>query len=296
MYKMSRAYPRLVLVLAFVCFFARSAVAHPGSGIVADRQGQIYFLDTGAGLWKIDAHGILTQISSPRFHWMTLDAGDAFRTVRLPSGSGEITRVSATPALLLASDVPIAMGREGTLLYPSRGLNGGLRIIRLTPSGRSSDLATLRSASAHGPLEYVNGLATGPDGSVYCSEDDAIQRVTPRGQVSVVVKDLTLTGCASIPGNEAPYLRGLAVDAHDTLYVAASGCGRVLKVTPDGRVSSVIQTQSPWSPTAVTLFGGDIYALEYLHTAGEDRRAWVPRVRKISQNGTSTVIATIDRR
>jgi hypothetical protein len=69
----------------------------------------------------------------------------------------------------------------------------------------------------------------------------------------------------------------------------------VLRISPDGRVTKLVQLESPWSPTAVALFGPNVYVLEYLHTAVEDRRAWVPRVRKISADGTSVVIATVER-
>ena len=284
-----------LLALTITCLVPRPAVAHPGSGIVVDRQGQIYFLDTGAGIWKIDTHGRLTQIPGPRFHWMTLDPDDAFRTAPLPFGSGwEITRVDATPALLLASDFPIVIGRDGALYFPSQGAKE-LQILRQPSSGSSSVFTTLPPTTAKGPLPWLNGIATGPDGSLYYTEDDAIRRVSPTGQVSAVVTDLALTGCASIPGNERPFLRGLAIDPHGTIYVAASGCGRLLKVAPDGKVSTVVQIQSPWSPTAVALFGPDIFVLEYLHTAAEDRRAWVPRVRRIGSNGTSAIIATVER-
>jgi hypothetical protein len=60
-------------------------------------------------------------------------------------------------------------------------------------------------------------------------------------------------------------------------------------------VSTVLQLESPWSPTAVALFHGDIYVLEYLHTAVEDRLQWLPRVRKISADGKHVVIASIHR-
>jgi hypothetical protein len=137
------------------------------------------------------------------------------------------------------------------------------------------------------------GLPSGPD----YTENNAVRRITERGRVSTVVADIALFGCESIPGNGAngPLLRGLDVDARGTVYVAASGCGSVLKVIPDRKVTTLIQLQSPWSPTAVALFGSDLYVLEYLHTALEDRRAWLPRVRKISPDGKTAIIATIDR-
>ena len=291
----------MYLALAATCLLATPALPHPGSGIVVDRLGQIYFLDTGAGLWKIDTQGKLIRVGGPAFHWMTIDADDRFAGIRLPSGSaGEITRVGSSPTLLVASDFPIAIGRNGNLYYPSRGPGGRVQIMQLSPSGQTSVLATLPATTVSGkPLLYLNGLAAGADGSLYFTENDAIRRISMQGQVSTVVADLHLDGCASIPGttaNDHPLLRGLEVDARGVIYVAASSCGRVLKITPDGQVSTLAQTQSPWSPTAVARFGSDVYVLEYLHTAVESRRDWLPRVRKISPDGKTVIVATVDRR
>jgi hypothetical protein len=264
--------------------------AHPGSGIAVDRFGQVYFLDTGSGLWKIDTRGVLSKVATPRFHWMTLDARNRFASAPLPSGSsGDITRAGSTPTVLLASDYPIAIGNDGNLYYPSRR-NGGADLIRLEPAGRTSVLATLS-------VPHVNGLAAAPDGSLYYTENTAIRRVGSKGEVATVVGHVTLSSCARIPGNDPddPLLRGLAVDSSGAVFVAASGCGRVLKVTPTGHVSTVLQLESPWSPTAIALFHGEIYVLEYLHTAVEDRLQWLPRVRRISANGKNVVIARITR-
>lgn len=267
-------------------------LAHPGSGIVVDRTGQVYFVDTGSGLWKIDTHGRLVKLATPRFHWLALDANDRFASTRLPSGSmGEVTRVGARPTLLLASDYPLVVGSDGNLYYPARHADGtALDLLRLEPTGRSTTFTTVA-------LPYFNGLAGSSDGSLYYTENRAIRRVNAQGKTSTIIDHLALGTCAQIPGNEPndPLLRGLAVDSTGAIFVAASGCGSVLKVTPDGQVSTVLQLGGPWSPTAVALFHGDIYVLEYLHTAAEDRLAWVPRVRKISRDGKSVIIASVTR-
>ena len=52
--------------------FATSALAHPGSGIEVDKDGQIYFTDTGRCVWKIDAKGKLTDLPGSRFHWLAM--------------------------------------------------------------------------------------------------------------------------------------------------------------------------------------------------------------------------------
>ena len=273
----------LTLILTLPVF------AHPGSGIVVDRLGQVYFVDTGSGLWKIDAHGTVTKIATPRFHWLALDADDRFRNVAVPTRSqGEIERAGSRPTLLLASDFPLTVARDGNLYYPLRGNRGSLDIMRLTPDGRSSIDTTLS-------LPYVNGLAAADDGSLYYTEDAAIRRIAADGKVATVSAHVVVSGCSPIPAADAPLLRGLAVDAKSNVYVAASGCGSVLRVTPAGRITKVLQIEPPWSPTAVALFKGDVYVLEYLHTEVEDRLAWLPRVRKISPDGKAVILATISR-
>jgi hypothetical protein len=282
----------VALALAAASLLVTPAEPHPGSGIVADRQGRVYFLDTGAGVWKLEANGEPTRVPGPAFHWMTLDLDNRFAKTRMPSGSDwEIARAGENPTLLLASDFPLAIRRDGNLCYPKASGKDGVEIVTLTPSGGVSTLARL-------PVPWVNGMAAGPDDSLYVSEDKAIRRVDKRGRVSTIVANVTLTGCATIPGGdpkEGGYLRGLDVDDKGTIFAAAAGCGSVLKITPDGKVETLVQLQAPWSPTAVVHVGGAVYVLEYLHVATEDRRLWVPRIRKISPDGTSAVVATVHR-
>lgn len=179
---------RTALALAAACLLSTPVLAHPGSGIAVDRLGQVYFLDTGSGLWKIDAHGKLARISGTMFHWLALDANDRFANARLPSGPDwEISRVGANPMLLLSSDFPIAIGQDGNLDYPS-GPPSGLRIMRMIPSGGTSVLATL-PATTSGPLPHINGITAGPDDSLYYTENSAIRRITAQGRVSTRCDD-----------------------------------------------------------------------------------------------------------
>jgi hypothetical protein len=289
-------YRTLVMTVIVALHTATPAMAHPGSAIVVDRLGQIWFLDTGAGLWKIDVHGALIRVGGNRFHWMALDQDDRFTGATLPR---DVSRVGQSPTLLIASDFPIATGRDGNLYFPSVTQDGRVRIMRALPSGSATSVVTLpATTTAGGALRWLNGLTGGADGQLYFTENSSIRRVTMQGRVETVVKDLRVPGCAKIPGNarsEGPLLRGLTVDSAGVMYVAASGCGSLLRITPQGQVTKLLQLQAPWSPTAVALFGTDVYVLEYLHTEVEDRRAWVPRVRKISADGRSVVIATVTR-
>lgn len=286
----------IILILAAACL-STSVTAHPGSGIAVDSLGQVYFLDTGSGLWKIDTQGRLIKLSGLLNHWLTLDANNGFAGGRLPtdpSGDWVITRVGVNPTLLISTDFPIAIGREGSLYYPS-GRPGHLQLMRATPSGETSVFATLPLTVTGQPLPYLGGLIAGADGSLYYTEDSAIKRITPQGKISTAATVRAPVGAPSIPGtNQHPYLRGLAVDTRGNIYVADNGDARVLKITPQGKVITLLQTQSPWSPTGIALFGNDVYVIEFLHTVRDVRRDWLPRVRKIAPDGESAIIATID--
>ena len=286
---------RFVLVLVVAVLLSVSAVAHPGAGIAVDRTGQIYFLDTGSGLWKIDTGGKLSHLSTTRFHWLAIDDQNRFAATQLPSGPlGEIVRVGSNPTVLLSSDYPIAVGDDGNLYYPL-GSAGNLRLMRMTPAGASSVVTTLPARVDGKPLPHLGGVVAGSAGSLYYSEDSAIRKVTSQGRVTTVVTVRAQANGPSIPGvEEHPYLRGFAVNNGGVTYVADSGDARLLKVTSNGNVTTLLQTQSPWSPTAVAVFGNDVYVLEYLHTDRDVRRDWLPRVRKIGANGQSSIVATID--
>jgi hypothetical protein len=286
---------RLVLILVTLHLFSAAASAHPGAGIAVDRTGQVYFLDTGSGLWKIDTSGKLTHLSKTLFHWLALDENNRFANTQLPTGSlGEIVRVGSNPTVLLSSDYPIAIGEDENLYYPS-GAAGNLRLMRMTPSGTTSVITTLPVMVNGRPLPHIGGIIPGPGGSLYYSEDTAIRKVDAQGGVSTVITVRAPVKRPSIPAvDQHPYLRGFAVNDRGELYVADTGDARLLKITSVGNVSTLLQTRSPWSPTAVAHFGNYVYVLEYLHTVRDVRRDWLPRIRKIATNGRSTMIATLD--
>ena len=295
-----RSLQSLFVALVIAGLAITAVFAHPGSGIVIDRRGQVYFIDTGKGIWRIDAQGRLAQREGPAFHWLAIDAGGRFARTRLPSSPiAEMKAVGADPTLIVSSDFPVTVGRDGALYYPEPGSGGRLRIFRVAPSGARTVFATLPAATESGPLQWLNGIAAGPDGSIYYTESQAVRRVNPQGTLSTVASKVTVPGCVRPPGWEAPLgsnLRGLAVAADGSVFVAVSGCGTVLKIEARGKISTILRADPPWSPTAVAVKGKDVYVLEYLHTPGDDRREWLPRVRKVSPGGAVVLVAAVERR
>jgi hypothetical protein len=281
---------------------------HPGSGIVVDRQGLVYFVDTtGRGVWKIDRQGHVVRHSGPAYHFMTIDHQSRFAEQRMPRlADADVSVVGTNPTLIISSDFPVTVGSDGAFYYPQAGRDDRVRIMRLTASGQTSVFSTLPAATEKGPggqnlpARWIHGLAAGPRGSLYYTEMHAVRRIAPDGTVSLVAGKVAVPDCVHPPGAAeerlAPSLRGLDVTPDATIYVAASACSALLKITPGGSVSVVLRCSDAWTPTGVAVSGDDVYLLEYRYTASERREDWFPRVRKLSPEGKVTVIATVARR
>lgn len=278
------------------------SLAHPGSGIVVDAHRQIYFVDTGQGVWKLGADGKPALIHKLAYHWMAIDEKGHFANSQslgdFDGGSFvRITPPGAVPAVVISSDFPIAVGRDGGLYYVPYNRAGRRELIRRMPNGQRSVFATLPASAGPKPALWINGIASAPDGSLYVTDDDAIRKIDKDGKVSTVRESVHLQDCANpLPGvPKLPLFRGLAVAGDGTIYAAANGCRAVVSIPLKGAVKTILTAEPPWSPTGVALSGNDILILEYLHTSGDDRNEWVPRVRRITSGGKIATVVAIER-
>ena len=287
------------LFFLLLCLLVRTtASAHPGSGIVVDKSGNVYFTDTGKGVWKIDTQGKLTFIPASRFHWMTIDPMGYFAESQKKFGEyfEKVTAQNSTPALIMCSDFPLVVNTDGNIYYADTR-HSSSRIVRRTPDGKEF---IVESDKIFG---LISGIAAGQDGSLYITDAsnanaNTIRKITMNGTVSTIA---TFVGKAAndLPLETVPsYCRGLAVDAQGFVYVAATGSRSVLKISPQGVITTILQEQSPWAPTGVAVFNGAVFVLEWHDVAAsllEVRTAYIPRVRKIGADGKITTLATVSR-
>jgi hypothetical protein len=275
------------------------ASGHPGSGIVVDDQGNVYFTDIGRGVGKIDPQGKLTYVGKTRGgHWLCLDPAGSFSHAQ-PRHFERITPDGAKPALIYADGgSPIAVLRDGFLYYASNDESmtpGGLQVTRQSPAGVVSifPLDGKKTTEALG----ITGLAPGPDGALYIASPSAVTKLKMDGTFTILVQSIELKDCDvdypdNNPGNPLPYLRGLAVAADSTVFAAGTGCHAVVKITPGGKVKTVLKAERPWSPTGVALHRRDVYVLEYTNANGGPNEGWRARVRKLAPDGHATTLFT----
>ena len=162
-----------------------------------------------------------------------------------------------------AGPYALACSADGTV-YVADTDNGIVR--KVAQDGR---VGTLVGVS--GGLQYPQGIACDAAGAVYVADTyrHVICRVLEDGSLTTVAGEAGEQGADDGPAAEArfSYPAGLACDAAGNVYVADSGNGTVRKVTPAGRVTTVIGPEAGLdSPQSVACApDGSVYVTD---TAG----------------------------
>jgi hypothetical protein len=99
---------------------------------------------------------------------MTIDATGYFAGA--PKSFGEyferVTPESNKPTLIMCSDFPLVVNRDGNIYY-AYTRHGSANIIKRTPGGKESVFASNKI------FEFISGITAGADGSLYITESTA---------------------------------------------------------------------------------------------------------------------------
>ncbi len=297
-------------LIAQLSFYAAAAQADPSTGIVVDRQGRVYFADERRNVvWKIETDGKLVQfISGKHAHKIALDEqGNLYGEHLAYRGDDrwEFHLWKATPAGELSYVIPPSPGFPPGLLMDKEGNryqwggSGNIKktsslIQKLTPDGKLVTIAGSGWGWADGKGDKalfgsVGGIAWGNDGALYVTDSGAVRRVTLDGEVKTIARGddpLKPALSWSVFGGMGGHLFGLTLDEESNIYVANIGGSQAAKVTPDGKVSALVKSESGWAPTGVAAVGRELYILEH--------GPFGLRVRKLSADGKLTTLATVE--
>jgi hypothetical protein len=294
---------RVFVTLLFQCLLLTGiAFAHPASGIVVDGQGRVYFVYQG--VVRIEPSGSLTVIrESSGGHWMALDTAGNQSAPKL----GPYDKVwDNGNSLFFGDGAPLAFGPDGTLYYGTNGSReesfpaGAMTVARISPGGEVSLFSQPLLEELTKLHDGIASLAFAPDGSLYVATWKGILKLNRDGSIARRIYPLALPDCDSDPADHnpanvsSPFLRGLAVDSDGNLYVAATSCHRVLKITPGGSAQIILKSERPWAPTGIAISGRDIYVLEYTNANGPRTEGWYPRVQRLDAGGTWKTLVAIN--
>lgn len=301
----------VVLVVVMHLASATLTVAHPGSGIVVDEQGNVFVSDINRGLLKFTPDGKVAVVLREAGHWLAVDTDKKFtgmdfqKSDHWPRWFKHRNPAGSDLALISDGGSPLVIHRDGNLYYvcgDEQMIPAGLQIGRLSPDGKLALVAPTLKARAQ-ELGGLKGLATGPDDSLYATTPGAVLKVNLDGTFKIVKQSIVAPDCdryllenppaeyKALQTGGAPFLNGITVSSNSDIYLAATGCRCVLKLDQQGRVSTVLKAESPWSPTGVALHSEDLYVAEWTN-AHSDQHDYRPRVRKVGRDGKATTVAT----
>lgn len=239
-----------------------------------------YYIADVAGLYKVGADDIARRISLPESQdrpWIpwsisvgpggTVYIADLVnQRVGRMEPDGSITVIAGTGALgfsgdggpaaqaALANPADVAAAPDGSV-YIADAFNNRIRriasdgtITTVAGGGKPSDGLGDGGPAVQAALEYPNGLAVGPDGSVYIADTrhDRIRRIGLDGIMRTVAgggnPDDDLGD--NLPATEARLREptGIAVAPDGTLYIADAGNYRIRMVDHDGIITTVAGT------------------------------------------------------
>ena len=253
--RIKRTFLLAMLIIASLCSLAVEAQAHPASGIVVDRRGQVYFSDLET-VWKIDAQGRLTVfrpgVSGRHVHELSIDEQDniygadvSYESQKWVSDVWKMTPEGKLTYLLEPTTNPprgmsIWRDRDGNmyLVDQNNHLKKQTLLLRRAPDGNVTTFAGSSYGHADGRgtqarFSSVGGMAFGTDRSLYLTDGISVRRVSDDGNVTTIASDLNFRTPADKPtlfGGSYGDLAGLTADANGNVYVADAGNRRLLKI------------------------------------------------------------------
>jgi len=311
---------RFAVLPLFLALLPGTSRAHPGTGIVVDRDGRIYFTDL-IRIWKLEPNGRLSvAVPNKHSHLLYLDHRQDLWGEHLTYESGRELWWSSVWKLARSGAftevVPPMQGfpkifspvvdREGNRYFAEVNNNRRetSRIVRKTPEGRIELLAggawgyaDGRGAAAR--FGSIGGMNVGPDDNIYLTDGPSVRKVSRDGTVSTIARGgrllkPSLFGRAF--GGRSNPLMGLAVDPQGNVFVANHGNQRVLKIASGGRVTTLAKTERPWSPAGVAVSRHGVVVLEYEAPAPLTSWQGHVRVRRISPDGKAHTLAVTGQR
>lgn len=241
--------------LAALCI-AGVAGAHPGSGIVVDDAGRVYYTDLRR-IVRIDGGATGVAVPGVHTHAMT----------RAPDGAirGEDSRYLGEDRYehrtwALASDGAVTYSAWQPGFWPTTGIHrdaAGTLYWVACPEQRCTIQHAARGA-APSPLytapagARIGALHVAASGRVVFVENDAIRRLGT---------DRTVKALAPA---DRPQRFGLWADDCGTVLATSYAARETSRMTPDGAWTVVHASDEGWGPSGVAVSpAGDVWVLEY---------------------------------
>ena len=259
---------RLAVSILLLAGLSPAAFAHPGTGIVEDARGNIYYTDLEQ-VWRIAPDGsrsvVVPNVHTHELHldsagnlygehtWYQGEATDrwGWRAWRR-SPDGRIA-VDVPPTVGVRSDYSFVRDSAGNMYYAdSEGY-----VVRRKPDGARARLSDRKFGD-------IRSMIVSPGGVVHLIAAGHLWRIEPGGATRRLAAGLSEQLADQPPVPERHRVMGLWGDRRGNVYAAIWGGRKVKRIDPRGRIAVVARSALPWSPSGgMVARDGRLWLLEY---------------------------------
>ena len=279
--------PFLFILIQLICI---TAFSHPSVSIVMDSKGNVYYSDLKQ-VWKIDTQGKKSiVVQHVHTHELYIDKhdnlygehlwynGESVNTwgyyVWQLSPLGKLEKI-IPPTEGFLNNFSFVRDQQGNMYYANRE-NACQKVTRRNTDGTNTILGDAC-------MENIRWMTVTDDGIVYLIDLYDLKRIDNQGHVTIIAEQLQEKSWSQFFVNDQHAIMGISTDKQKNVYASINSGRIVKKISPAGKVSEVIKTSIPWSPTGTLVApNGDFWILECSITNDV-------RVECISKDGKRTI-------
>lgn len=256
--------------IIFSLLISYGAWAHPGTGIVEDSKGNIFYTDL-ARVWKIDLNGIKTVVvPNVHTHELYMDANDNLMGEHLWY-NGEVKNTWGYFVWLYSAQgtfskiIPDSEGfrKEYSFvqdhlenMYLTEEVNGCQQVIR-----RKGNRKSVHSSTC---FHNIRNMKVGQNGNLLIVDFQDILQVDKAGKTKTIATKIANKSWTAAHSQEKQNsVFGIWDDSNGNIYAAVYHNREVVKFTPDGKQLVVRKTAIPWAASGGLVSArGDLWLLE----------------------------------
>lgn len=240
-------------------------IAHPAWGIIADREGNLFFADIGHNgrgtVWKLTADGELIALFKDfHAHNVSMDKDGNLYTAH---GEGDHTLLRIAPdgsqtELINTRDIETFFGGNCTV-SPNGNIYFGIR----HHIWKYIDGKAVKASDHY--LEWNQAVFVDENENIYVpdiGQSGDLYRLSPDGEVVWLATDLIST--IDRPRDKHnDVLLGMNKDRKGNIYICETAGRRIVRVSPGQDKGTFYQAEAGWTPTALCFRHDTTFIMEY---------------------------------